>query len=59
MCRFVEEVPEDVQLATRNKQRRDKPRDKESSEQSNSKRSRIRPRTIDRLTGESHQKLTS
>lgn len=49
------EVPEDVQLATRNKQRRDEARDIEASEQSNSKRPRVRPRTIDRSTGGSYQ----
>jgi len=55
----VAQVPEDVQLATRNKQRRDEARDKEASEHSNSKRPRVRPRTIDRLTGGSYQDSNS
>lgn len=55
----VEEMPEDVQLATRNKQRRDEAKEKESSEQSSHKRPRMKPRTIDRLTGGRYQDLIS
>ena len=55
----VSEVPEDVQLAARNTQRRDEAKTREEIEQSSHKRSRIRHRTVDRLNDGSYQDLAS
>ena len=52
---IVEDVPDDVLLAARNKQRRDGTEDKEGSEQGVHKRPRTGLRTIDKFAGGGYQ----